>query len=243
MIRWQTLENSAAKAIWKDTPEFRGRRIPLIESPDEGCSPQAKIIEQAASSLVGSHYHRQFQFQIVTAGSGTIGRTPVHPLTVQYSSPETGYGPIAAGPEGLSYYVLRPARDAGAMFLPRARDEMTPGMPKHHAVSRPVPPRERQALRQLAGPVVESCLAPTPEGMAVWRVGLPPDSPLVATDLPGEGPRFYYVAAGAMVLPDKVLETGSVCFVHGEDDFRLQAGQDGVELLALQFPVEAVPSA
>ena len=243
MIRWQTLQNSAAKAVWSDTPQFRGRRVPLIESAEAGCSPQAKIIEQASSSLVAPHYHRQFQFQIVTAGSGTIGRTPVQPLTVHYSSPETGYGPITAGPEGLSYYVLRPGKDAGAMFLPQARDRMTPGLPKHHAMSRPVCPRERQALRQLAQPVVEPCLAPTPEGMAVWRVGLPPGSTLVATALAGDGPRFYYVVAGAMALPDQVLEAGSVCFVHAEDDFRLQADQDGVELLVLQFPAQAVPSA
>ena len=48
-----------------------------------------------------------------------------HPLglvTVHYSSPEAGYGPIVAGPEGLEYLTLRRVSEQGAFYLPDERE-------------------------------------------------------------------------------------------------------------------------
>lgn len=240
MILWHSLSAaSRAQALWRDTPEFTGVRVPLIETAAAACAPQAKIVEQRPSSTVAAHFHAQHQFQLFSAGEGVLGRKPVRPLTVHYTSPGTGYGPIAAGPEGLSYYVLRPKKDDGAMFLPQSRDRM-PDLPKHHAVSAPVTPRTADELRGLRAVAVQACIAPSPEGMAVWQVGLPPAAAAQAADFEGSGPRFYFVAAGALVVEGSVLGAGSVCFAERADAFRLQASAAGADVLVLQYPPHAV---
>ena len=240
VIHWHRLdESSRARAVWRDTSEFAGVRVPLIETPAGAHAPQAKIIEQRPSSTVGAHFHQVHQFQVFSAGNGLLGRTQVGPLTVHYTSPETGYGPIQAGPDGLSYYVLRPQMDAGAMFLPQSRDRML-GLPKHHAVSQTITPRTDAVLRGLRAQVVDDCIATTPQGMAVWRVGLPPAAALPVSDLPGAGPRFYLVAAGELAVEGAVLGAGSVCFAESRDDLRLQSTAAGADVLVMQYPPDAV---
>ncbi len=240
VIVWHALDaRSRQRATRAETAEFTGWRVPLFESAASHCAPNAKIIEQDPGCRIPPHFHTCHQFQVVTAGSGLLGRTPVRPLTVHYTSEETGYGPIEAGAQGLSYYVLRPQRDPGARFMPGARDEMRPGLPRHHAVSAPVDVRSERDLLELAAPVVDECLPASPQGMAVWRVALPPGGFLGDGQLPGAGSRFYLVTAGAVQAREGALSTGSVGFTDRAEPLTLQAAPAGAEVLVLQFPPEA----
>ena len=248
-----------ARAVRAETSEFTGWRLPLIDSPAGPCAPNAKIIEQQAGCVIPAHFHTCHQFQVVSAGGGFLGRKPVQPWTVHYTSPETGYGPIEAGEQGLSYYVLRPQIDPGAKFMPQSRGLMRAGLPKHHAVSGPIDVPDAAALAALGTARVQTCLPLTPEGMAVWQVGLPPGERFLASELPGEGARFYLVTAGALVQVDAVapadgparadaatqplLSLGSLCFAERADAFSLQASPLGADLLVLQFPPEATIAA
>jgi hypothetical protein len=106
---------------------------------------------------------------------------------------------------------------------------------------------------------VQTCLPLTPEGMAVWQVGLPPGERLLASELPGDGARFYLVTAGALVQVDTgapadvparahaatqpLLSVGSLCFAERADAFSLQASPAGADVLVLQFPPEATMAA
>jgi hypothetical protein len=240
VIHWHRLDDASREtAVPRNSAEFVGVRIPLIETPAAPVAPQAKIIEQRPSSAVAPHFHRVHQFQVFSAGSGLLGRTQLAPLTVHYTSPETGYGPIQAGPEGLSYYVLRPQKDDGAMFLPQSRDRMR-GLPKRHALSQAITPRANADLRGLRAPVLDECIALTPQGMAVWRVGLPPATALAVDDVPGAGPRFYLVAAGELAVEGAVLGAGSLCFAESGDGFCLQSTAAGADVLLMQYPLDAV---
>ena len=55
------------------------------------------------------HFHGVTMFQLFIAGSGTIGNRGqvLEPLTVQFKDHHTAYGPIIAGPQGLSFVALR----------------------------------------------------------------------------------------------------------------------------------------
>jgi hypothetical protein len=248
-----------ARAVPVASSEFTGWRLPLIDSPAGPCAPNAKIIEQQAGCIIPAHFHTCHQFQVVTAGGGLLGRKPVRPLTVHYTSPDTGYGPIEAGEEGLSYYVLRPQIDPGAKFMPQSRGLMRAGLPKHHEVSGHLDVPGAPALAALGTPRIQACLPLSPEGMAVWQVSLPPGAGLLASELPGDGARFYLVTAGALAqavaVPDAavdpdavtdagaVLSAGSLYFAEVTDSLSLQASAAGADFLVLQFPPEATMAA
>jgi hypothetical protein len=91
---------------------------------DATLAPVAFLIEQSPDSVVQSHFHHNDEFQVVVAGSGLIGRNPVAPVSVHYAGGYTGYGPVVAGPKGITYFTLRPRYEAGALYLPDDRPAM-----------------------------------------------------------------------------------------------------------------------
>lgn len=244
MIRTHALDPlDRTRAVRAETKEFMGWRVPLMDSSLGPSAPNAKIIEQQPGWVIPPHFHACHQFQVVTAGSGRLGRKPVRPLTVHYTSPEAAYGPIEAGEDGLSYYVLRPQVDPGARYMPQSRGLMREGLPKHHAVSEPIDVRDAPGRAMLSAPVIAPCLPLTAEGMAVWHVGLPPGTSLEAGALPGEGARFYLVAAGELAQDGEILAAGSLQFAEHADRLCLQATRSGADILVLQFPPVATAGA
>ena len=85
--------------------------------PNERPSPNAALIKQSPHSVLRPHFHQASQFQIFVAGGGKLGRHDIKPFTAHYAGQQTGYGPIIAGPEGISYFTLRPVTDTGILVL------------------------------------------------------------------------------------------------------------------------------
>src|SRR3546814_2657233 len=48
-------------------------------------------------------------------------------ITIHYAGAFTGYGPLIAGPEGLSYFTIRSIHEEGANILPHAASQMLKG--------------------------------------------------------------------------------------------------------------------
>ena len=71
--------------------------------------PQATMSEMAANETIIPHFHGITQFQLFAAGYGTIGKNAaaIQPLLVQYKDHHTAYGPVVAGPQGLTFMALR----------------------------------------------------------------------------------------------------------------------------------------
>ena len=105
-----------------------------------GLSPTVFLVEQPPNSVLAPHFHAQNQFQVVKDGSGTLGPHAVGPGSVHYAGAFTGYGPLVAGPAGLSYFTIRAVYETGANFLPaRARQAAgadRSGMPRGRCMSR-----------------------------------------------------------------------------------------------------------
>jgi hypothetical protein len=199
-------------------------------------TPQAFLVEQPPGSVLGAHFHRSVQFQIVVAGGGTMGRHPIKPITVHYAAPQTGYGPIVAGEEGLCYFTLRPHVDTGVFFLPESAKEIDRELPKLQLTSHVISVSSVRGLgfRESA---VETLIEPEPNGTTAGYLRLPAGVEIAAPAWPNGGGRFYVVAAGSLVLEKKSLPPFSVVWTAAaEDDWHLQAGRDGLEAVIVQFP-------
>ncbi len=232
-----TLE--AAKLNPVPTELTRGflRKKTLIESAVGALpSPHAYLIEQSADSFAPSHFHHNAEFQIIVAGDGMFGRRPVKPYMVHYAGQQTGYGPLAAGPNGLSYLTLRPVTEFGIWYLPESREYMDPRIPHGQVHSEVLPDR----ASGMAGQLLSEVIAPRADGLASWRVQLPVEGKAVLPAHPGGGGAFLVVIGGAMVIAGETF--GTLCTVWagtGEPAPDIHAGPEGVDFLVMQFPGNA----
>lgn len=193
--------------------------------------PQAFQVEKPPYGGTPIHFHDEDQFQVFVAGDGRIGPETVIAPAVHFANFHTAYGPIAAGEQGLAWVTLRDIADEGAWFLPESRGHADKKARRRN-VSAHLPSQARAGLQT----VVE----PTDDGLAVWRLGLAGSQHIEAEGLPpfptGAGGRFHLVLAGALLWQGERLGTRSLIYATAEEKLSLTAGDDGADLLVLQFP-------
>lgn len=79
----------------------------------------AHLSEFEAGFVIEPHSHPVDQFMIVLKGSATLAETErLTPGSVHFTSRDTPYGPIVAGPEGLTFLVIRPNTDHRVAYVP-----------------------------------------------------------------------------------------------------------------------------
>jgi hypothetical protein len=202
-----------------------------------GLSPTVFLVEQPPHSMLAPHFHACNQFQVIQDGSGTLGPHSVGPGSVHYAGAYTGYGPLVAGPAGLSYFTIRAGYETGANFLPAARDRLRRG-PKRHAQGPAHPPWSIAALRGLASACRVPLIAPH-DDLDAHAVQLPPLAPL-EPDEPGGSGQFQLVLAGTLATPQGTLRAWESRYLSpGEDARGCTAGECGLHLLVLQMPAPA----
>jgi hypothetical protein len=199
-------------------------------------SPMIYLVDQEPNSAIQMHFHQVDQYQIVIGGNGFIGRHPLAPITVHYTSAFTGYGPLAAGPDGLQYLTIRSCWDPGLRLLPEAMGERPPAgsykMRQHTSV--PASVLELDMLLALDRPFMREMMH-EPEGDAKASLfALPPDCRDIGPCDSGKD-RVYVVCAGS--LSGTGANGHFAChFVPAGEVVTLTAGHDGVDILMLQFP-------
>lgn len=210
------------------TDTFSGWITDFIATYKESApGAQAFLVEQEPNWLLPTHYHDQPQFQVVVAGSAHIGRHPVRALAVHYATAQTGYGPIAAGPDGLSYLTLRAQGDTGAWYLhkPGSRERMKP--PRV---------REQAHVQDEAEDRCAELIAPREDGLAALCLRLRAGESAEFPDLPAHAGRFIIVTRGELRLGATQLAALGVAFCAPDESPVLTARADGAEFLLLQFP-------
>lgn len=215
---------------------LRGHYQEGNEVNDDG-RPQGFLVTQPPGSVTPAHFHEPNQFQVFVAGSGRLGARPAPPLTVQYANGHTPYGPIVAGPEGLSYFTLRQRWDPGAKYVPAALDKLKKGNQRTRMVSGIAVADDSE--RKLRGSVqMEMIVAPESDGLAVSMCRLGPGHAVPAMpQLRNEGGRYLLVASGTALHEGGELPKWSTIFISpAEEPPPVQAGADGLDLLVLQFP-------
>ena len=78
--------------------------------------PHVYNIEMSPGMVFARHFHRSPEFQIVIGGSGSISGEEVSIGSIHFASAYCVYGPLIAGPEGLSYLTMRLEFDDSVLY-------------------------------------------------------------------------------------------------------------------------------
>lgn len=201
-------------------------------------SPTVFLVEQPPHSVLAPHFHTQNQFQVVKQGSGTLGPHAVGPGSVHYAGAFTGYGPVVAGPAGLSYFTVRAVFETGANFLPAEREKLRRG-PKKHAQGAVHEPLTAGQLSALTAPVRVDLIGAPEDDLAAFAWHLPPFAPVQPLPPRGSG-QFQLVMAGELQTPEAALSHWESRYLSaGESGGPCAAGAQGLQLLVLQMPAKA----
>lgn len=216
-----------------------GPRYSYAKAP----GPQALMVDMEPGEVVQPHFHGTTQFQLFPAGSGTIGRKEerIESLSVQFKDHHTAYGPITAGPNGLSFISLRVFTGASyPVYLhePDFRDKLKPSK-RRNWLSPRIGLSTVSILRHREQPVWEPVFDPAKiddeMNAQVLRLGA---GQCVAGPDPARAAGYYvFVVNGSMEHEGRDMGIWSMAVVEPtEPSFTIRAGAKGLEALVLEFP-------
>lgn len=209
-------------------PRPTGARSPTRPVGD---GPQAFAVRtEAGGRPLRPHFHTVDQFQVVVEGGGRLGHHELRRGSVHYADALRTYGPLAAGPAGLTYLTLRCDADTGASYMPGSRDELA----RLRAAS---PDARRRNLTVDPAPAVAGRWLDRhadDDGLRIARLDLAPGAG-------GDGPTVGGRGAWLVVLEGSVLDaaerpTGSLRWCGPGAAAPVVAGGRGAALLLVQFP-------
>ena len=242
MIHAATLDQVRASRVERRIDTFEGYITDFIATFEKRSpGPQAFLVEQNPNWVTPTHFHVEHQFQVIVGGSGSLGRTPAEPFAVHYAAPETGYGPITAGPQGIAYLTLRAEGDTGAWYLhkPGVREQMRTGLKREQQHGMPSEAIRAPGLLSLEAPITETLIEPRADGLGAWFMRLPPNQSAQIASTAQHGGRHYVVTAGLAQFRDRSLDALAVAFADPAETGELTAGPNGADILVLQFPLQA----
>ena len=212
----------------------RGRYEPGNERNDNGM-PQGFLVEQPPGSVTPPHFHDHEQFQVIVAGHGHMGKMAARPLSVHYAAGHTPYGPIIAGESGIVYFTLRSRWDAGAKYMPGARDLLKPVKRRHRLASDVAIPGTG-SLRDLAVPICHEVMEPGADGTCASLFALGPGmTTALETPVPAGG-HYAILVAGSALNGERELPVLSGFYRYrNEVPLSVTAGSDGAVVLLMQF--------
>lgn len=217
---------------------FFGTRV----SKAAGDGPQATMSELRAHESVVPHFHGVTMYQLFIAGYGTIGSRAqeLKALTVQFKDHHTAYGPIVAGPQGISFVALRMRTgNSQPTYLdkPGYRDALKPSK-RRNLTSPPVSFSTEPVLQDKKEAEWETLLKDE-DGMHAQLVRLGAGLSVKGPDPKAAGGYYVFVGNGSLVHDGEELPLWSMVVVdNSESEFVIQAGAKGVEALVLQYPLE-----
>ncbi|MEZ5853896.1 MAG: hypothetical protein R3D67_03805 [Hyphomicrobiaceae bacterium] len=214
----------------------RGHYVEGNEANDDG-RPQGFLVHQPPNATTPAHFHEPNQFQVFVGGSGRLGAAPAKPLTIQYANGHTPYGPIVASEEGVQYFTLRRSWDPGAKYLPASAHLLRKGNQRTRIkggleVGDEAQRRARTAINH------ETIFEPEADGLAAWMWRVPPGAVATLPDPSSGGGQYLIVVGGTMETDGNAsLDRLSTVFVSADEPaLSLTAGDDGLDLLVLQYP-------
>ncbi len=207
--------------------------------------PQALMADLEPGEVVQPHFHGTSQFQVFPAGSGTIGRKsdPIRSLSVQFKDHHTAYGPITAGPNGLTFISLRVFTGASrAVYLadPNFREQLKPSKRRNWLspqleLSTVSILKHREDIRW--EPVWDKSTIDDEMFAQLLRIG-------ANKAVPGPDPKraagyYVFVVNGSMIHDGKDMGLWSMAVVEPtEAAYEIKAGPGGLEALVMEFPLD-----
>lgn len=202
--------------------------------------PQATMSELNVNESIVPHYHGVSMFQLFLAGSGEIGNRgqKLVPLTVQFKDHHTAYGPITAGPHGLTFVALRMfTGDSEPVYLSRsdARSRLKPSK-RRNLASEPVKFSIEPVMKARSEVEWETVLKGDDE-MHAQVVRLGANMKVLGPDPSKSGGYYVVVANGSLLHDGQEFGLWSMVVVeNNEAPFAIQAGENGLEAMVLEYP-------
>ena len=199
--------------------------------------PVAFLVEKKPGSVIAPHFHEVNQFQVIVGGYGKLGKQEVKPFLLHYTNGFTGYGPITAEDEGISFFTLRNRFDpGGARFFPEGRSFMQPAR-KRHRVSQHLVLSDDEALKSRTREALETAIEPEDDGLAAWFLRAVPGAKIHAPSPVDGGGQYLVVARGMLLYNGEGFPELSCVYVSADSEpMPLEAGVEGLEVLIAQFP-------
>ncbi len=212
---------------------------PRYSMTEISAGPQALMTQMCANETILPHFHGVAQFQIFPSGAGTMGKTEVRALSLQYKDHHSAYGPLVAGPHGLTFIALRNRiGDSAPVYLskPGYREKLKPSK-RRNWISPHIPLSTRPVLQYRKDvswePVFEQDIK---DEMSARMVRLGAGMSAMGPDPKGGGGYYVFVTTGSMQMPGEILPPWSMVFVEpGEGALEIKAGGIGLEALVMQF--------
>ena len=220
----------------------RMRPSDAVSHDSKAVSPQAFLIEMTPQEIIHPHFHEVEQFQVFFEGEGQMGRTEgkLGPAVVHYTDAYTGYGPITASQQGLSYFALRPRKDPGAIYLHKEgyREKLRPSKKRHFSI--PFVKSTQAVLGHLDHPVVEPLFDDShyalDDGLSASLVRLGPNKSFTIHSSTQSGGQYLVNIQGVLKYGDRDFAESSVFFIEPSDfSFAVESREAGAEFLVLQF--------
>lgn len=218
---------------------FFGPRSSSAPAP----GPQATMSELNPGESLTPHFHGITMFQLFIAGSGTIGKAAhrLQPITVQFKDHHTAYGPVVAGPQGLSFVALRMVTGNSApIYLDRPgyREQLKPSK-RRNLTSAPVGLSIEPVLKSRKETVWEPLFDQGDDEMRAQVVRLGANMAVDGPDPRNSAGYYVFVANGSLMHQGEELPLWSMAVVEpNESAYELRAGDRGLEALVLEYPKE-----
>jgi rubredoxin len=225
----------ARRGEWRDVPTGQLRTTYFLESPQGTDLPQCFRVENTPHRRLDTHFHEADQFQVITAGTGTLGRHPLMPFSVHFARAFTPYGPIVAGPQGLDWLSIRAIHDDGAQYMPESREALL-------AVKDRQPWQITQAVSFDDVPT-DGTLYALPglsdeRGLGAFAVQLQPGAAVTLPDPSATGGQFLVAVRGGVTQDGHDTASLGIMLIRPtEPQTTVVAGAQGLAALVLNFPV------
>jgi hypothetical protein len=160
-----------------------------------------------------------------------IGKRDVDQWDFHYVDPSSPYGPFTAGKGGVAFFTLRaPHAPPDTHMMPAEREKLPRRAGRHLLGS---PPESYGAE-----PACETLVERHDDGLAAFCVSVGPNEPLTLPDPAGSGGYYGIVIDGSLARGSEEYPVRSLLWVGPKESApQLLAGQTGVALLLVQFPV------
>jgi hypothetical protein len=206
--------------------------------------PMAFLVEKDAAAIVKPHFHAADQYQVIVQGGGRLGTHDVGTVSVHYTDAYSAYGPIVAAGEGISWFTLRNAWDAGARYMPAERAQLRAARARfqhREATCGPLAPLTEAELAALTDVAAGAVIEETKDGLGTWRYTVKAGGVARGPDPATGGGQFWLVSAGTAHVAGGALLPPNSCVFVAPDDAALEmfAGPAGADLLCMQFPKRA----
>jgi len=217
---------------------------PRDTSKETSMAPHALVTDMSPHETILPHFHGMAQFQIFSGGSGKMGRDDVRPLVVQFKDHHTAYGPVVAGPQGLTFFAMRMHTfDSGPVYMskPGYREKLKPS-PRRNLLSPPLVLSTAPVLASRSEIAREAVYPETyTDGLSAELLRMGAGMTARGPDPASAGGHYLFVVNGSLEYAGSIYPLWSMIAVEITDQaVEFKAGKDGLEVLVLQFPRETV---